>query len=262
MIWEVRRQQCGPLVMEKRFVRARAAAGDTDEDRREKLELRSKAAIWDDPVSRLECKLAHFGWYGIHYVLTFDAASLPGNFRALRRELRNFVRRLARIRQRFLGDSAYKAIFCVEGLHGGGRYHIHAVLDAREISEWQVQQCWGRGVVAASPVLLDRDAFRRLALYFRKERCDGERFPLGCHHVSSRGLPAGTMEAWRADTGEIRIPEGAVVLRQRGPYSTPFGGYAYAKYLAPDGSKACRTALARMQGSRQSCKLTRTRARF
>lgn len=232
--WICYRQRAGPLVKETRCIRPRLSQQDGRDDRKDKNAIirAQRAAIGRSSVDRLEVRLAQFGYEGVHYILTLDDDHLPERFDGLRRISRAFVERGRRWKGR-----GFDRITCMEGLHGGHRYHIHMVLRYSDFSPAEVRHLWQCGEVDDEPVLLGQGGFRRLAKYFNKERPDGAQLPLGKHPWScSRGLALPPPERWRSGSGQICIPDEAVWSR-RGGTENDFGAYRYASYILPKGGQ-------------------------
>lgn len=231
--WICVRQRAGPLVKECRALRPRLRQDDSTDDRKDKNMIikAQRSAVSRASVDRLELMLALFGFEGSHYTLTFDSVNLPGRFDDLRRCYRAFQARAKRWRH----GQVYDYITCMEGLHGGHRYHIHMVLRDSDFSPAEVRYLWRYGEVDDEPVLLKDGGYRRLAKYFNKERPDGFIIPINKHPWScSRGLGAGLPppERWYSDSGRIDIPQEAIWAR-RGCQENDFGAYYYASYILP-----------------------------
>lgn len=242
--WICCRQRAGPLVKECRALRPRLSPGDTAQDRKAKAQLR-RCAVNRRAVDRLEIRLAVLGRTGTHYTLTFDDEHLPPTFAEVRRALRNFLVRVARWR----GGEPLDYIYCIEGLHGDHRYHVHFVCDYRDLSPEEVRRLWRQSQwVEDEPVLLERSykdprtgswvkvsdgGFRRLAEYLNKERTDGLVIPIGRHPWScSRSLNAKVPppELWRDQGGEISIPDSSLWAR-RSVVENDFGAYRFASWI-------------------------------
>lgn len=258
--WYCCRQRAGPLVKECRALRARFTADDTDYDHAKKSELkrRQNGTLDRKQVDRLELRLALIGRTAIMYTLTFDNEHLPGDFKGVRRALRSFFQYVRRYRAEQGRDPAFDYIYCIEGIHGNRRYHVHFICDYYEISpaemlpsesgEWK--GLWRRGGVDLEYVLapnrkvclannrivdVDRGGFRRIAEYLNKERTDGFIIPIGRHPWSySRTLGAKLppIERWKDMSGTIEVPENAVWAR-RGNIENDFGAYYYASWIEP-----------------------------
>lgn len=245
--WYCCRQRAGPLVKECRALRPRFGAEDTDADRKAKGDLR-RSAVGRKQVDRLELRLALFGRTGTHYVFTFDDEHLPADFAGVRRALRSFFGRVKRWRANLGRDAPMDYIYCIEGLHGERRYHVHFVCDYYEISPAEMQYLWKYGFVDDAPVLethfyldpetderveVSNGGYRRLAEYLNKERTDGFVIPINRHPWScSRSLTAKLPlpERWTDGSGVIEMPGGAVWAR-RGNMENDFGTYAYASWI-------------------------------
>ena len=247
-IWECCRIRAGPLVKEVRMIRPRYSAIDTVEDHRDKAELKrhQRTALTRSSVDRLENLLGVIGYGGTQYVLTFDDEHLPWDFPGVRRALRAYIARVVRWK-----DGPLDYIYCIEGLHGDHRYHIHFVCDSEELSPTEVSKLWRGGIVLRDePVLktkIRRDpvsgqyikecdgGFRRLAEYFHKERTDGVIIPLGRHPWGcSKSLlaKAPLPERWNDESGTIEIPEQTFWRRSRSA-ENQFGAWHYGSYILP-----------------------------
>ena len=177
------RQQAGRLVKEYRgTIPPRYSATDTDEDRRDKTELKRqrRTVLNRDSTDRLELMIALMGDQATHYILEFDDEHLPRSFADVRKALRSFLRRV----ERFRGNSQLDYIPAIEGKHGDHRYHIHLVADFRQLPAAVVQHLWTGGEVTDWPVFRRHGktlGFRYLAKYLVKERSDGIIIPIGRH---------------------------------------------------------------------------------
>jgi len=243
--WYCCQQRAGPLVKECRALRPRLSSTDTAEDVKAKKELRrrQRCAVNRKQVDRLELMLALFGWTGQHYTLTFDAEHLPGDFNGVRRALRAFLARVVRWHQGIPLDY----IYCIEGLHGDHRYHIHLVTDYHALGPVICRHLWTCGNVDDEPVLMRTGGYRRLAEYLNKERTDGIIIPIGRHPWScSRSLRARLPEPelWTDESGVIEIPND-VIWSRRGGTENDFGSYYYGSYITPDNTIACARVRAR-----------------
>ena len=218
---------------ECRALRPRFSGRDTAADRREKRAVKRPphSAVCRSQADRLELRLALFGFEGSHHTLTFDNAHLPADFAGVRASLRAF---LARAR-RWHGGEPFDYIYCVEGLHGDHRYHIHTVLRDSDFPPAVVRHLWRGGEAWDEPVLMDQGGYRRLAEYFNKERTDGIVIPIGrhpwsCSRTLSRKLEP--PERWRDESGAVPVPDEAIWVR-RGMNENLFGAYHYASYIRP-----------------------------
>lgn len=233
-IWYCVRQRAGPLIKECRALRPRLSQNDTYEDQKAKNEIKKlqHSAVCRTKVDRLELRLALFGYTGIHYTLTYDPLHLPRDFPGVRKVLRAFMARS----KRFNDDLPYDWIYCIEGLHGDHRYHIHTVLREEEFPPAVVRFLWKCGDVDDEPVLMKEGGYRRLAEYFNKERSDGFWIPIGRHPWScsrslSQKLPP--PERWKDSSGCIEIPDN-VIWARRGDCVNDFGAYYYGSYILAD----------------------------
>ncbi len=254
-LWYCIRQRAGPLVKEVRMLRPRFLPDEPAADHRDKAQLKRYQHGGFDrrQVDRLEIRLALIP-AATHYTLTYDNTTLPIDFAGVRRSLRAFFGRVSRYRS----GEPLDYIYCIEGLHGDHRYHIHLIVSYKDLSPVEVSRLWGNGGVEDDPVLLlrkkwDKDSglvitksdggFRRIAEYLNKERTDGITIPIGRHPWScSRSLNAKVppVERWRDTTGEIIVPETAIPdyatgqLSRGTRISNAFGAYHYETWI--DGS--------------------------
>ena len=247
-IWQCCRIRAGPLVKEVRMIRPRYSSADTSADHRDKAELKrhQRTAVTRSSVDRLENLLGVIGYGGTQYVLTFDDAHLPWDFPGVRRALRAYVARAVRWK-----DGPLDYIYCIEGLHGDGRYHIHFVCDYNVLAPEEVRHLWRDGMVLREePVLkakIRRDpstgiyrkeydgGFRRLAEYLHKERTDGIIIPIGRHPWGwSRSLlaTAPAPERWMDPSGAIEIPQ-LVPWHRSKSVTNQFGAYSYGAWIEP-----------------------------
>lgn len=233
------RQRAGPLVKECRALRPRFKKPETAEDEKKKNRLRREqnGTFERKQVDRLELMLALMGRNGWHYTLTFDSEHLPGDFRGVRRELQSFFRRCKRWRESRGESAAFDYIYCIEGLHGDRRYHVHLILDYYQIGPSEVEYLWRRGMVnpgdEPGPVLLKHGGFRRMAEYLNKERTDGFVIPIGRHPWSASKSLRDKLpkpEKWTDDSGVIDVPDDAVWV-SRGSTENDFGAYYYASWI-------------------------------
>lgn len=248
-IWYCCRVRAGPLTKEVRMIRPRYSPLDTAADHRDKAELKrhQRTALTRSSVDRLENLLGVMGYGGTQYVLTFDDGHLPWDFPGVRRALRAFVARAVRWKE---GPLDY--IYCIEGLHGDRRYHIHFVCDYNDLSPTEVRKLWRDGIVLREePVLkvrVRRDpvtgtyakeyegGFRRLAEYFHKERTDGVIIPIGRHPWGcSKSLlaKAPVPERWMDPSGAIEIPE-PLLWRRSKSVANQFGAWHYGAWIGPN----------------------------
>lgn len=229
--WYCVRQRAGPLVKECRAIRPRLSKDDNWADRREKQEIihSPHSAVCRTQADRLELRLALFWYEGLHHTLTYDSTHLPPDFKAVRATLRAFMGRARRFNE---GDP-FDWIYCIEGLHGDHRYHIHMVLRDSDFPPAVVRHLWTAGDAWDEPVLMPTGGYRRLAEYFNKERTDGVWIPIGRHPWScsrslSHQLPPA--ERWRDSSGVVDIPD-KVLWARRGQQENSFGAYNYASYI-------------------------------
>lgn len=250
LVWHCCRQRAGNLVKECRAIRPRFSREDTAQDHRAKAQLKEyqKTAVNRRQVDRLEIRLAVLGPQGTHYTLTFDNRYLPRDFPNVRRALRAYFGRV----KRYLDPTGppLDYIYCIEGLHGDHRYHVHFCCPYDRLSPTEVDKLWRQGEVYDEPVLLFhpyRDpktrewvkvcdgGYRRLGEYFNKERTDGIIIPIGRHPWScSRSLNAKVPapEIWMDSSGAIEIPDD-VIWSRRGNTENDFGAYYFGSWIEP-----------------------------
>lgn len=232
-LWYCTRQRAGPLVKECRAIRPRLSVADSPDDRRDKRQIVNSphSAVCRTQADRLELRLALYGFEGSHYTLTFDDANLPRDFAGVRKAFRAFAGRI----KRWQKGQPFDYIYCIEGLHGDHRYHIHTVFRDSDFSPAEIRYLWKYGEVDDEPVLRKEGGYRRLAVYFNKERTDGYWIPIGRHPWScSRSLSQAIPppERWMDDSGVIEIPDD-VIWARRGDGNNDFGSYYYGSYILP-----------------------------
>ena len=235
--WYCCRQRAGSLVKECRALRPRFGSEDTDSDRKAKNDLKRKqnGTLDRRQVDRLELRLALFGQNGWMHTLTFDREHLPCDFEGVRQALKAFFKRTQRWRSSLGKPPNIDYIYCIEGLHGNRRYHVHFIADYNELSPAEVSFLWKSGMVDSEPVLIRSGGYRRMAEYLNKERTDGFIIPIGrhpwsCSRTLSDKLPP--PQKWRDTSGVIDVPDDAVWVR-RGSTENDFGAYYYASWILP-----------------------------
>lgn len=249
--WYCCRQRAGPLVKECRALRPRLTAESaTDESAKRELRHKENGTFERRQVDRLELRIALMGYKSSMHTLTFDNEHLPVNFIGVRQALKNFFKRAQRWRESLGKSPAFCYAYCIEGLHGERRYHIHLITRDDELSPAEVAYLWKCGTVDNEPVLKESGGFRRLAEYLNKERTDGFVIPIGrhpwsCSRTLSNQLPP--PEKWRDTDGGIAVPEDAIWVR-RGSVENDFGSYCYASWIekpsrATDMNRACARAV-------------------
>lgn len=244
--WYCVRQRAGPLVKECRALRPRLSQDDTYEDQETKSQIKKMqhSAVCRTQVDRLELRLALFGFTGIHYTMTYDSMHLPRDFSGVRKTLRAYMSRA----RRYNSNLPYDWIYCIEGLHGDHRYHIHTVLRGDEFPPDVVRSLWTCGDVYDEPVLMRDGGYRRLAKYFNKEKSDGVWIPIGRHPWScsrslSHKLPP--PERWKDSNGYIEIPDNVIWARKEN-CENDFGAYYYGSYIL-DNQTNCVPTLTRVR---------------
>lgn len=250
--WYCCRQRAGPLVKECRALRPRFSSEDTAADHSAKAQLKkySRCAVNRRQVDRLELYLALMGWQSSMHTLTFDNEHLPRDFKGVRAALQSFFRRSQRWRAGLGKTPAFDYIYCIEGLHGSRRYHVHLITDDNQLSPAEVAFLWRCGNVDNEPVLLGKDGFQRIAEYLNKERTDGFVIPIGRHPWScsrSLTLRMPPPERWHDVSGVIEVPQDAVWVR-RNSVVNDFGAFYFSSWIerparATDLNRACARAL-------------------
>lgn len=245
-IYECRRIRAGPLVKECRMIRPRYCDGEPRDDRRQKRELKDmqhSALTWRQ-VDQLEIRLALLGFSATHYVLTFAPEHLPPNFKVLQKRWDAFMKRVRRHRRGVPLDYVY----VIEGLHEGGRYHIHFICRSDDLSPEEVRFLWRYGMVNDTPVLkwetkkdlqtkrwykYCKEGFRGLAYYLLKERLAGI-IPVGKRKWNSSrtpGMKCPLVEVWEDTSPEITVPPDAVYKSLPAGRFNRFGSFYYADWI-------------------------------
>ena len=252
--WYCCRQSVGPLVKECRAQRPRFSSEDAPTARRGKAEAKRhiRTAVNRSQADRLEIQMAAIGWNAMHYILTFSPENLPKNFDGVRAALHSFMQAVRRERQRQGKPKSFDYIPIIEGLHEP--YHIHLICDAKELDPCDIQRLWTFGMCKPPEwVLADKSGFRRLAMYFTKERQDGYMIPVGKHpRTCSRSLRGKITEPerWMDDDGTITPDKSAICFSTptgcAEVFSSGWGAFSKLSWLLPDSTQACRKAMKRM----------------
>ncbi len=99
--------------------------------------------------------------------LTYREDTLPTDDDAALRELRNFLRRLKRLRKK-MGLPELRYIAVTEKGAKKGRYHHHLVISG-DLDIKEIRNVWSRGIVHFSPLEFNEDGIEGLARYHIKE---------------------------------------------------------------------------------------------
>lgn len=238
-LWYCTRQRAGPLVKECRALRPRLSQEDDAYTASAKRSLRRRmdSAVCHGPVDRLELMLALFGFDGVHYECSFEDEFLPPKFQGVRNRLAAFFRRCKRWRKKAGKEETFDYIYAIEYGSQHCRYHVHMILRDSDFPPAVVRYLWRYGRVDDFPVIKDTGGFRRLALYFNKERSDGFFLPVGRHAWScSRCLrdKLPPLERWMDESNVIEVPKEAFWRSSPvGPECVPneFGVYYYYSFI-------------------------------
>ena len=182
-------------------------------------------------TDKIELYLACIGWHAVHYVLTYEAIQEPEKYRQVQKDFDRF-RRAAKRRR---GDS-FAYLYAVEGLHGEAAWHIHLVVDDRELTHDDIMACWCGGAAhkAEQQITKRKGGFRGLAAYLTKEPKDGKRKPLdvrgwGVARTVKDSLPPPKRS--RVARPGFRVPASASQVWRSEPVVNEFGEYRYVTYL-------------------------------
>ncbi len=99
--------------------------------------------------------------------LTYRNDTLPEDDDAALKELRNFLRRLKRLRRK-KGLPELKYVAATEKGTRKGRYHHHLVISG-DLDIKEIRKVWARGIVHFSPLEFNEEGIEALARYHMKE---------------------------------------------------------------------------------------------
>ncbi len=99
--------------------------------------------------------------------LTYRNDTLPEDADAALKELRNFLRRLKRLRKK-KGLPELKYVAATEKGTRKGRYHHHLVISG-DLDIKEIRKVWARGIVHFSPLEFNEEGIEGLARYHMKE---------------------------------------------------------------------------------------------
>lgn len=229
--WISVRQQAGSYIKECRYVRPWHRAVESPGERADKNRIinQTKTTFRRKPKERAELFVGLLGLDATFYTLTFDDDHLPRNYADARRIWKNFMNRLKKAKGRIIDY-----IFCVETVHGDGRWHFHVIFRDADITKSEVFKIWGNGTQNdAEPSICQDWPPHRRGEYMTKDRKTPDGIPLDkVPWGVSKGLRAQLPppEKTTVDNGVIRIPEDAVQMN-RFEISNQFGAYTYAAYM-------------------------------
>lgn len=181
-------------------------------------------------MDRLEVMLALMGWGCSLYTLTFANETLPQSLAQTRDWWKACSKGLRRVR-----GGAFPYVYCIEGLHGDHRWHVHAVLRDADFSQDDVLRRWGGGHIEdVQPLLPDRQtAFRDRARYLTKERRDGLVIPKGVRQWVAAPMLYQALappEKRLVKSGSIRSP-GELWNLVQSDKENPYGAYRYKSWI-------------------------------
>lgn len=235
-LWTRVVQEAGPEVRVVTYkYHSRKLARDRAARRRKEDVKQATRDCWcrKTKTDKIELYLACIGWHAKHYVLTYEAIQDPAKYGEVQKDFDRFRRAVKRRR----GD-VFAYLYAVEGLHGEAEWHVHIVVDSRELTYDDLMACWcGGGVREAQPQISKRKGgFRGLAKYLTKEPKDGKRKPLdirgwGVARVVKDRLPPPVRS--QADSPVYDVPDGSTQVYRSPPVVNEFGEYRYVTYLRP-----------------------------
>lgn len=110
---------------------------------------------------------ANFKTGDLKVELTYSPSHLPADDEEADKELKNFLRRVKRYRQK-RGMSELKWIAVTEKGKRSGRYHHHLIMSG-DINLFDLVQLWGRGIVGTDILIFDENGIASLAKYMMKQ---------------------------------------------------------------------------------------------
>lgn len=172
---------------------------------------------------------ANFELGDLVVTLTYDDAHLPGSRKEAGAKIAKY---LVLLRKAFRGEGReLKYVYCIEGIHTGGRPHHHLVIP--RTSYEVVRSLWTYGSdIEIDPI--DTFGYEALAQYLTKEAREPGA-PVGARSWScSRNLARPVRESTMVEEWvTLSPPPGAVVLG-RDSKSNEWGSYEYLSCLLPD----------------------------
>lgn len=157
--------------------------------------------------------------------LTYDDEHLPRNRDVAAGKLKEFRKRLSKMRRR-TGDELVM-IWCTEHKHGDGRWHHHAVINATGDDYKTILSAWHQGEIEIKPLRVDKEKnYESLARYMTKEAPGNSKRAWSY----TRNCRKPEVETFRveADT-TLQAPKGSTTLEDESR-RTEFGYYRYIKY--------------------------------
>lgn len=109
---------------------------------------------------------ANFTDHDLKVELTYSPDNYPEDDEGAARELRNFLRRVKRYRQRN-GMPELKYIAVTEKGKKLGRYHHHLIMNDMPLKD--LVQLWGNGIVGTDILQFDENGIASLAIYMMKQ---------------------------------------------------------------------------------------------
>lgn len=217
----------------RKAIYTRAAARESAKIRQAKRKISTEAQArmnakysWE----KLELMLAaNFQAGDLFVTLTFDDDHLPADRKQTAAILKKFRKNLTEIRR--TRDEETRMIWAIENVHGGGRWHIHLVVNATRNDFADILRCWPYGSdVEILRLQVDREKnYESLARYMCKERPErqglrGWSYTRNCRHpeIETRIVP---------DDEDISAPEDSTVLEDT-TKRTEWAEYHYIKYIA------------------------------
>lgn len=118
---------------------------------------------------------ANFGNGDLFVTLTYDNRRQPENSEAAQRDVQNYLRRVARRRER-LGLEKLKYIYTTERTEGvlGIRYHHHIIMNGG-IERTEAERIWTKGIVNSRTCQADDNGLAGLAHYMTKKKATQEK---------------------------------------------------------------------------------------
>lgn len=110
---------------------------------------------------------ANFGSEDLKVELTYSPEHLPETDEEAAKELRNFLRRVKRYRERY-GLTELKYLAVTEKGSRSGRYHHHLVISGG-MSVRDLVDLWGKGIVGTDYLQLNENGLADLGVYMMKQ---------------------------------------------------------------------------------------------
>lgn len=164
--------------------------------------------------------------------LTYSQLYEPATFGQVKKDIKNFLRRLKR-KYRKLGIEL-KYLYSVEH---AGRFHIHAIMN-NGLSREEIEECWGMGFANADRLEFSEFGVTDLAKYVQKQHYAYRRWvssrnlvqPTEREHYIKPSLSKDYAENWNTQSFiERNFPDYYLVIDESTCYTNTTNGFDYIR---------------------------------